>query len=221
MLFVGALAYGAYFFIVELGRVPDETAGLAPAVLADAGLFLLFAGHHSVMAREPAKRWLVQHVSPHLERSVFVWTASLLFLLMCLAWRPVPGQAWHLSDPWVWVARVVQAAGVLLAVLSVRLLDALVIAGIRHVETAASAGPPAMSIAGPYRLVRHPIYLGWVLMVAATPHMTAGRLLFALMSVGYLVVAVPWEERALQREFGEAYRAYQAQVRWRVIPGVY
>jgi hypothetical protein len=221
VLFVCALAYGAYFFIVELGRVTVGGGAPARAVLADVGLFLLFAGHHSVMARAPAKRWLVRHVPPHLERSVFVWTASLLFLLMCLAWWPVPGQAWRLSDPWVWVARFVQAAGVLLTVLSVRLLDALVIAGIRHIETATSAEPPAMSIAGPYRLVRHPIYLGWVLMVAATPDMTAGRLLFAVLSIGYIVVAIPWEERALQREFGQAYRAYQSQVRWRVVPGVY
>jgi protein-S-isoprenylcysteine O-methyltransferase Ste14 len=69
--------------------------------------------------------------------------------------------------------------------------------------------------------VRHPIYLGWILMVAAPPSMTAGRLLFALLSIGYLVVAVPLEERDLEREFGEAYRAYKAQVRWRMVPGVY
>jgi hypothetical protein len=221
VLFVAALAYGAYFFLVELEDAPVGAAGWTRAVSIDALLFLLFAGHHSIMARAPAKRWLLRRVPADLERVVYVWVASLLFVLLCAAWQAVPGQAWRLDGALAWTARAVQAAGLVLTALAVRLIDALDIAGIRHVQAAPSASPQPMSTAGPYGLVRHPIYLGWALMVAAAPVMTASRLLFALLSIAYLVVAIPWEERDLEREFGDAYRAYQAQVRWRMIPGLY
>jgi protein-S-isoprenylcysteine O-methyltransferase Ste14 len=78
-----------------------------------------------------------------------------------------------------------------------------------------------LTIRGPYRWVRHPIYLGWVLVVFGAPAMTTGRLLFAAVSTIYLVVAIPLEERSLAVEFGTAYSAYQRQVRWRLIPGVW
>ena len=74
---------------------------------------------------------------------------------------------------------------------------------------------------GPYRWMRHPIYFGWVLMVFATPTMTASRLLFASISTLYLVLAIPFEERGLIAEFGAAYAEYQRKVRWRIVPGVW
>jgi protein-S-isoprenylcysteine O-methyltransferase Ste14 len=78
-----------------------------------------------------------------------------------------------------------------------------------------------MQTDGAYRLVRHPIYFGWVLMVFGAPAMTASRLLFAAISTLYLIVAIPFEERSLTKEFGAAYRDYQRRVRWRLIPGVW
>jgi len=69
--------------------------------------------------------------------------------------------------------------------------------------------------------VRHPIYLGWMLVVFGAPTMTTNRMLFAAVSSCYLLVAIPWEERSLVAEFGEAYRAYRRQVRWRILPGVW
>jgi protein-S-isoprenylcysteine O-methyltransferase Ste14 len=74
---------------------------------------------------------------------------------------------------------------------------------------------------GPFGLVRHPIYLGWSLMVFATPTMTTSRLLFAVVSTVYLAAAIPLEERLLIETFGEKYRAYQRQMRWRLIPGIW
>jgi protein-S-isoprenylcysteine O-methyltransferase Ste14 len=89
----------------------------------------------------------------------------------------------------------------------------------------ASAGTPAeqapLTISGPYRWLRHPIYLGWVMFVFGAPEMTAGRLLFATISTVYLIVAIPYEERSLAAEFGSAYSEYQRQVRWRLVPGVW
>ena len=74
---------------------------------------------------------------------------------------------------------------------------------------------------GPYHVVRHPIYLGWVLMTFGAPDMTATRLTFAAVSSAYLAIAVPFEERSLVDTFGEEYVAYAKRVRWRMIPGIY
>ena len=79
----------------------------------------------------------------------------------------------------------------------------------------------AFKVAGPFGLVRHPIYLGWILIVFGAPLMTMSRLLFAVISSAYLVLAIPWEEASLVEAFGERYRAYQRQVRWRLVPGVW
>jgi protein-S-isoprenylcysteine O-methyltransferase Ste14 len=76
-------------------------------------------------------------------------------------------------------------------------------------------------VAGLYGLVRHPLYLGWALMVFGAPDMTATRALFAVVSTGYLALAIPWEERGLLLTFGAGYAAYQRQVRWRMLPWIY
>jgi protein-S-isoprenylcysteine O-methyltransferase Ste14 len=88
-----------------------------------------------------------------------------------------------------------------------------------HLEAEAEAEPFVAH--GAYGLVRHPIYLGWFLMVWPTPLMTGGRLTFAAISSFYLLIAIPWEERSLEQQHGEAYLRYARQVRWRVIPGLY
>jgi protein-S-isoprenylcysteine O-methyltransferase Ste14 len=230
--FVGALAAGAWWFVVELGRPVPGTPAAGP-IAWNTALFVLFAAHHSVMARSGAKRWLARHLPAPLERACYVWVASLLFLALCAAWQPVPGFAWRWPHPaGTWTARGIQVAGLLLTLQAARMLDGLDLAGIRQ-ATGRPTVPPRASIdgavpgmdaitaRGPYGLVRHPIYLGWVLMVFAVPSMTAGRLLFALVSTAYLAIAIPWEERSLVEEFGESYRAYQRTVRWRLVPGVY
>jgi protein-S-isoprenylcysteine O-methyltransferase Ste14 len=76
-------------------------------------------------------------------------------------------------------------------------------------------------VQGPYRIVRHPLYLGWIVSVFSTHHLTGDRLAFAVMTSLYLVIAVQWEERALLESFGAAYTRYQRQVRWRIVPFVY
>ena len=81
--------------------------------------------------------------------------------------------------------------------------------------------PEPFVVRGAYGLVRHPIYLGWFLMVWPTPLMTGGRLTFAAISSFYLLIAIPWEERSLAQQHGEAYLRYTRQVRWRVLPGLY
>ena len=106
-----------------------------------------------------------------------------------------------------------------------RLLDArhFDIAGVRQVQAAGESGQAhiALVTTGLYGFVRHPLYLSWLLVVFGTPHMTMTRLTFAVVSSAYLGFAIPFEERGLIRVFGDDYRRYQRQVRWRMLPGVY
>jgi methanethiol S-methyltransferase len=247
-LFVAALAAGVHLFLVRLGATAGDAWSLS-AALANTALFSVFALHHSVMARSGAKAWLASRVPAYLERSAFVWVSSLLFLAVSVFWQPVGGMVWQLDGAAGWLAIGAQLAGVLLTALGARVLDPLELAGIAQVRAArggtrhrvsalrrptstpaAPAPPPAgaaaaarddISDAGPYGLVRHPIYLGWFLMVCFAPVMTGDRLVFALVSSGYLVAAIPWEERSLLARHGAAYARYREKVRWRMLPGIY
>jgi methanethiol S-methyltransferase len=98
-----------------------------------------------------------------------------------------------------------------------RAIDPLELAGIRKAERPNEE----LQQGGAYGLVRHPIYLGWVLAVFGAAHMTGDRLTFAVLTTTYLIIAVPWEERSLEREFGAAYRSYKQRVRWRIVPFLY
>ena len=109
-LFAGALLYFAYFFLVELGRPVAVSAEAVAGHLAfNLCLFSGFALHHSLAARLGFKAWVTRSVPRQLERSLYVWTASLLFLLVCLLWRPLPGVAWQASGLGRWVLHAVQA----------------------------------------------------------------------------------------------------------------
>lgn len=215
LVFVVALAIGAWRFIA-LGTPPAE-GPLLTGLLVNTVLFGIFALHHSVMAREPVKAALARLVPPTLERPIYVWVASLLFILACLAWWPIAGVCYRIPPPWSWLIGALQLAGGVLTLDAARRIDVRVLAGLRP-EPATDGQLVAR---GTYRVVRHPIYLGWVLLVWAASDMTMGRLVFAVISTSYLVIAVPFEERSLRRRFGPAYDAYRRQVRWRIVPGLY
>ncbi len=234
LLFVTSLAYFLYFVLVVLGTpgpAPRALADVLRPVLFDLVLFSAFASHHSVMARAGAKRAIVRLLPAPLERAAYVWIASALFFAACFFWRDIPGVAYDAPGALHWLLYAVQAAGMGLVVSVMRSLDALELAGVRQVLDAAGASledgrdrqfrPQPLLVTGPFRLVRHPLYLGWVLFVFGPPVMTANRLAFALISSGYLVLAIPWEERSLRATYGAAYEAYAATVRWRLLPGIY
>jgi protein-S-isoprenylcysteine O-methyltransferase Ste14 len=226
----GALVFALSFVaggwrFVALGTPPAH-GPLLPAALVNAALFGVFALHHSVLAREGVKAWVARTVSPALERPTYVWVASLLFIGMCAAWQPIAGVVYRVPSPWAWLAGVVQLTGGILTIDAARRIDIWVLSGLALPPDSSAPAPsvddnqPLVAVGG-YRLVRHPIYLGWVLLVWATSDMTVGRLVFAAVSTAYLVVAVPFEERSLRRRFGPSYDAYRGQVRWRILPGVY
>jgi methanethiol S-methyltransferase len=217
-VFVAALAYYAWFFHT-LGTPGPEGAQVGAATAGNIALFTLFAAHHSMMARSGAKAWITRALPPALERSAYVWVASALFIAVCALWQRVPGQVYMLSPPAAWLGWAVQGLGVVFTVAGGRVLDALDLAGIRQTLTPHASSP--IRVVWPFTLVRHPIYLGWALIVFGTPVMTRDRLLWAVVSTFYLVIAIPWEERSLSAAAGPAYSAYQKQVRWRLVPGVY
>jgi protein-S-isoprenylcysteine O-methyltransferase Ste14 len=214
-LFVIALAWCAWWYLFEAGRSAPY-AGVR-AIVLDAGLFSVFALHHSVFARETAKRWL-DRIPPELSRSVYVYTASLLLIVVCVAWQPIGGDVYRAGGMLELGFVVLQLTGLLLIVRAVSRIDPLELAGIRAANANAN---DALQTSGPYRWVRHPLYFGWVLAVFATPHLTGDRLGFATVSTAYLMLAVGWEERSLVRVFGDEYLAYQRAVRWRIIPFIY
>jgi protein-S-isoprenylcysteine O-methyltransferase Ste14 len=214
-LFVLSLAACAYAYLVSWA-VPAPPAEVVTATAIDAILFALFAAHHSLFAREPIKRLVARIVPERLLRSFYVWIASLLLFGVLAFWQPVAGSAYAVTGWRAAAHAAVQLAGLWLIVRSVARIDPLELAGIK-----APAGSGSLQTAGPYRWVRHPLYLGWVLIVFGTAHMTANRLTFAALSTSYLCVAIPWEERSLRRVFGDEYVRYQQMVRWRMIPFVY
>jgi len=220
-LFASSLGWFVFSYFV---RFPTLPVGLAPAgpVAWDLALFSAFALHHSLFARD-ALRLRVERTFPGSERSVYVWIASLVFFGVCSAWRGVPGVVWALDGAAIWGAYLLRAAGIVLTLRAAAILDVWELAGTRPARHAPgeTSGNATFTQRGPYGWVRHPIYSGWFLVVFAVPAMTATQLVFALASSAYLFIGMVFEERSLVRAAPEAYRKYQEQVRWKVIPGIY
>jgi methanethiol S-methyltransferase len=220
--FVLSLGFFAYTYGVTLARPRPDGLPPALAAAADTALFALFALHHSVLARPGTKRRLAAWVPPRLERTLFVWVASVLLALVCAAWRPIPALLYAHTGLAAWAHWAVVAAGGILVAAAARRLDPLDLAGIvQATGRRRAARSNHLVVRWPYNLVRHPIYLGWVLVVFGVPRMTGDRLLFACLSTVYLLIAIPLEERLLVAEFGDAYRRYRRQVRWRIVPLAY
>lgn len=194
--------------------------GGRPAAI-DVLLFTAFALHHSIFARTGVKTWIVRHIPAALERALYVWISSVLFILTCAAWQPVPGVLWDLAWPASLALAPVQLLGVVITLRSARRLDVLELAGVRQAFGGRVAARPALLEDGFYGLVRHPIYLGWLLIVWPIGSMTGTRLVFAATSTLYLLAAIPIEERELRRSLGEPYVAYARRTRWRLVPFVY
>lgn len=223
LLFAVALLVFAHAYVVTFGRTAGDT-DLARGVLANVALFTVFALHHSLLARSGAKARLARVIPPALERPLYIWTASLIFIAVCLSWRVLPGDIYRLTGAFALAGYAVQLAGVLLTVRSSAAIGVLDLAGIRAIGDAhggrSPARPPLLT-SGMYGFVRHPLYFAWVLMVFGAPHMTTTRFVFAVVSTGYLALAIPFEERGLVGVFGDEYERYRRQVKWRMLPGVY
>lgn len=222
-VFAASLGWFLYCYMVRFGA--DVAAGsVVTPVLLNVALFSVFALHHSVLARSGAKTVVRRVVPAELERSLYTWVASLLFILVCTLWQSVPGTLYRLDGEWAIAGYAIQAAGLVLTLRGAAAVDALDLAGVRPVLHAAGGTPVKhvpLATRGLYGFVRHPLYFAWTLLVFGAPVMTATRFTFATVSTLYLALAIPWEERDLVEVFGEQYERYRQQVRWRMLPGIY
>ena len=140
-----------------------------------------------------------------------------MFIAVCALWRPVAGIAWSVEGPLVWaLLLLLQIAGAWITLHSAAILGIWDLSGVRATE-----GEIEFKTWGPYGWVRHPIYTGWFLMVFAASPMTMTRLVFAIVSGAYLLLAIPFEERSMRSSGSKAYERYVKQVPWRLLPGVY
>jgi protein-S-isoprenylcysteine O-methyltransferase Ste14 len=209
--FVGNFSFG----VIPTIDGPRHTT-VAPAIAIDALLIALFAVPHSVMARPRFKRWWTRFVPSPIERSTYVLTSCLLLLLLIFGWQPVGGSVWDVQQPWVRASlHGMFAIGWLMVPGVSLMISHFDLFGTRQVWLHLRGRPYAdLPFRTPYayRVVRHPLYVGWFIAFWATPTMTITHLLFALLMSGYILIAIPFEERDLIRHFGQHYVAYRNTV---------
>jgi protein-S-isoprenylcysteine O-methyltransferase Ste14 len=218
LVFLCSLLYAVAFignYLAPKSIDVGPESGLAQSILIDATLLGLFAVQHSVMARPAFKRWWTTIVPASCERSTYVLISSLLLILIFWQWRPIVTTIWHVQG---WSAPLLTAIywiGWLTALTSTYMIDHFELFGLRQMFAAArGAAARAQRFKTPllYRVVRHPLMLGFLLAFWATPHMTAGHLLFAVLTTGYILVGVQLEERDLVAQFGASYEQYRRRV---------
>jgi protein-S-isoprenylcysteine O-methyltransferase Ste14 len=190
---------------------------LAEALIVDLVLLGLFAVQHSVMARRGFKRWWTRIVPECVERSTFVLAATAVLALLLWQWRPIAQPViWSVADPWFRFAlQAVFWLGWAMLLISTFLINHFELFGLRQViASLRGRAVPAPEFRTPlfYRHVRHPIYLGFILAFWATPQMSAGHLLFAIATTGYILIGIWFEERDLIAQFGDRYRLYRERV---------
>lgn len=219
LIFLGTFLYaigfiGNFGVPTTLDGAPTSPLGIALAI--DVGLLGLFAVQHSVMARKWFKEWWTRLVPKPLERSTYVLFSSLALILLFWLWQPLGGVVWSIEDPLAqFILRGLFAFGWGLVLVSTFLINHFDLFGLRQVwlylldrpYTALRFGTP-----GPYRLVRHPLYVGWLFAFWSTPTMTLAHLLFSVATTAYILIAIQLEERDLVREHGDSYENYRRSV---------
>jgi len=227
-LLYGLAAYLVFFFtflyaigFVEGLWVPKtiDTGTVVPtteALIVNLLLMSLFAVQHSVMARRQFKEWWTQYVPKSVERSTYVLSASLALVLLFWQWRPMPDVMWQVANPSAAMAITgLSFVGWLLVLTSTFLINHFELFGVHQVVNnlaGRSMSEPRFKTPVLYKVVRHPIYLGFIIAFWAAPVMTVGHALFAAVTTAYIFVGIWLEERDLSELFGDEYRRYKERV---------
>lgn len=221
VVYVTFLAVLIYFIGWVEGLVVSRTideglaASFTTAMLVDLAVLSVFAVQHSAMARPAFKRWWTRAVPAPVERSTYVLFATAALALVMSQWRPLPDEIWDVEPTALRAAiYAVSFVGWGMVLLSTFLIDHFDLFGLRQVlrhRASKSATDSAFVTPLLYRVVRHPLYLGFLIAFWAAPSMTRGRLLFAGVLSAYVLVAIRIEEHDLVESFGDRYRTYRRQ----------
>ncbi len=219
LIFFATFLYAIGFignFVVPKSIDSGSERSLVEGLTVDVLLLGLFALQHSVMARPAFKRWWTRTIPSHMERSTYVLASSLALIMLFWQWRPLPEIIWDVEQPaghvvlWVFFG-----AGWMVVLISTFLIDHFDLFGLRHVYLHAQGQPyipPPFRTPALYKIVRHPIMLGFLIGFWATPTMTWGHLLFAGITTAYIFVGIILEERDMKNALGERYEDYRKQV---------
>ena len=230
----GVACYGLTLavFALAIAFIGDFTPALsidrgatippAQALAVDLGLLALFALQHSVMARPAFKRLFARVVPASLGRSSYVLFSNAALVLLLAGWQPIPSVLWETGGVLGTALRVLQCSGWGVLIASTFMISHTDLFGLKQVHAVLEARPvepPRFRVVAFYRVVRHPIMLGFLIAFWAAPRMTAGHLVFALAMTAYILAALRLEEADLVRELGDTYRDYQRRVPM-LVPGI-
>lgn len=197
---------------INSGAMPVNTNS---AIMNNLFLVFIFGFFHSVMSRKQFKERWTQIIPLAAERSTYVLQASLFLALLMWQWQPMPTLLWSFAGISSWVFYTCFAVGNIIVLWSIFLIDHFELFGLRQVwcnQLGKSMPKATFKTPALYHIVRHPMQLGTLIILWATPTMSVGHFLFASLMTLYVFIGLKFEEKSLQREFGEAYRCYQQQV---------
>ena len=218
-MFFGTILYAIGWvgnWLVPRSIDTGPTGSVAAALVVNSALLMLFVVQHTVMARPAFKRWWVRYVPAPIERSTFVIAASVCLMLTFWLWRPLPGVVWEVTNPvawWVWTA--LSLAGWATVFASSFMVSHWDLFGLRQAWLrwrGEKYRPVGFRLVGLYKVVRHPLMVGFLIAFWSAPVMTVGHLFFAVMTTGYIFFGTWMEERDLVAVHGEDYLAYRRKV---------
>lgn len=215
-IFAGTLLYMVGFvenIVVPKSIDGEPQAPLGVALLTNACLLSLFALQHSIMARPAFKRWWTQYVPEPVERSTFVLFTCICLVTMVYFWQPLGGIVWAVeNDVLAGVLTGVSLLGFGIVLIATFMINHFDLFGLRQVWLYFQGKPYTnVKFRLPlfYKYVRHPLYLGFLIAFWAAPVMTFTHLFFAVMTTGYILTAIQFEERDLITLYGDNYRKYK------------
>ena len=218
LFFLAVFLYGLGFiggFLTPTSLDGVPTSSLGHALTVDLSLLAAFALQHSGMARPGFKLWWKRFVPEAAERSTYVLLSSLALVALYLFWQPIGGVVWSVPDGLARSSVIgLYLIGWLLLLYTTFLIDHFDLFGLKQVSRRLfnkNYRAPVFRTPSLYKVVRHPLYIGWLTIFWAAPTMTVAHLIFALGTTAYILIAIRWEERDLVSAFGNVYVDYRAR----------